>query len=41
MAKAIKSKKSIITDKGMEFFRNYINNPSPVGFESQGPAVVA
>ncbi|MBC8034526.1 MAG: M42 family metallopeptidase [Chitinophagaceae bacterium] len=26
----------IFTDKSMHFFRNYINNPSPVGFESSG-----
>ena len=38
MAKAAKStkSKSILTDKSLEFLRNYINNPSPVGFESSG-----
>lgn len=29
-------KKSIITDKAFQFFRNYINNASPVGFETSG-----
>src|SRR5688572_13659447 len=36
MAKAIKSKKSVLTDESLKFFRNYINNASPVGFESSG-----
>lgn len=42
MAKAVKkaksgsAKKSIITDKAYEFFKNYINNASPVGFETWG-----
>jgi len=39
MAKAVKSaakKKSILTDRSYSFLRNYINNPSPVGFESSG-----
>ena len=36
MAKATKAKKSIISDKAFEFFRNYINNASPVGFETWG-----
>jgi putative aminopeptidase FrvX len=35
MAKAKKSK-SIITEQSWEFLRNYINNPSPTGFESSG-----
>jgi len=37
MAK-IKSKqsRSILTDNSFSFFKNYINNPSPVGFESGG-----
>jgi putative aminopeptidase FrvX len=35
MAKAKKSK-SILTEISLTFFRNYINNPSPVGFESGG-----
>ena len=35
MAKAKKTK-SILTDKSLEFLRNYINNPSPVGFETSG-----
>lgn len=36
MAAKSKSKKSILTEKSFEFLRNYINNPSPVGFESIG-----
>ena len=28
--------KSIITKKSMDFLENYINNPSPTGFESEG-----
>ena len=36
MAKAVKKKKSILTDASMLFFKNYINNASPVGFESSG-----
>ena len=36
MAKSVKAKKSIITDKAFQFFRNYINNASPVGFETKG-----
>jgi putative aminopeptidase FrvX len=48
MAKSIKTrptgssgraKKSIITDKAFEFFRNYINNASPVGFETWGQKI--
>lgn len=35
MAKG-KISKSILTDKSFEFLRNYINNPSPVGFETSG-----
>ena len=34
MAKA--RKRNILTDKSMKFLRDYINNPSPVGFESGG-----
>jgi len=39
MAKSIKSvtrKKSILTNTSLEFLKKYINNPSPVGFESSG-----
>jgi len=39
MAKTEKAKaksKSIITDKAFQFLKNYINNPSPTGFESGG-----
>src|ERR1700754_4308102 len=31
-----RKEKSIITDKAFSFLRNYINNASPVGFESSG-----
>src|SRR3954451_11035476 len=37
MAKATaKSNRSIISDQSLNFFRNYINTPSPVGFEYAG-----
>lgn len=36
MAKAVKKSKSILTDASFNFFRNYINTPSPVGFEYRG-----
>jgi putative aminopeptidase FrvX len=37
MAKTpIKKSKSILTDDALSFFKNYINNASPVGFESSG-----
>ena len=35
MAKEKKSK-SILTEKSYDFLKNYINNPSPTGFESSG-----
>jgi putative aminopeptidase FrvX len=35
MAKSVKVK-SVITDQSFQFLKNYINNPSPVGFESSG-----
>ena len=35
MAKAKRSR-SILTDNSFEFLKNYINNPSPVGFETSG-----
>ncbi|MBI1342286.1 MAG: M20/M25/M40 family metallo-hydrolase [Terrimonas sp.] len=35
MAKAAKSK-SLLTEQSQSFFRNYINNASPVGFETSG-----
>jgi putative aminopeptidase FrvX len=35
MAKQVRSK-SILTDKSFEFLKTYINNASPVGFESSG-----
>ena len=31
-----KKKKSILNKKSLTFFENYINNPSPTGFESSG-----
>lgn len=34
--KKAKASKRIITDTSLAFLRNYINNPSPVGFESWG-----
>jgi putative aminopeptidase FrvX len=37
MAKAaVKKNKSILTEQSFNFFRNYINTPSPVGFEFTG-----
>lgn len=39
MAKAASRKKSIITDKSFQFFRTYINNASPVGFETWGQKI--
>lgn len=36
MAKAVKKKRATLPDKSYEFLRRYINNPSPVGFESSG-----
>ncbi|MFL5808784.1 MAG: M42 family metallopeptidase [Flavisolibacter sp.] len=37
MAKAAPKKtRSILTDQSLQFFRNYINTPSPVGFEYTG-----
>ena len=37
MAKEKKLKhKSILNDNSLQFLKNYINNPSPVGFESGG-----
>jgi putative aminopeptidase FrvX len=36
MAKADKRNKSILTEKSFDFFKNYINTPSPVGFEYTG-----
>lgn len=41
MAKQVKAttKKSILTDKSLAFLKSYINNPSPVGFESSGQKI--
>jgi putative aminopeptidase FrvX len=36
MATAQKSRKSVVTAESLKFFRNYINNASPVGFETWG-----
>lgn len=38
MAKSVKSK-SVLNSKSETFLRNYINNPSPVGFESSGQKI--
>ena len=35
MAKA-KKNSSILTENSLQFLKNYINTPSPVGFESSG-----
>ena len=35
-AKSVSKKKSILTDESYAFLRNYINTPSPVGFEIGG-----
>lgn len=35
MAKSARTK-SVITNQSLQFLRDYINNPSPVGFESSG-----
>lgn len=35
-SKKEKKSKSILTPKSMEFLKNYLNNPSPTGFESEG-----
>jgi len=36
MAKSAKTQKPIITSKAFDFFKSYINNASPVGFETWG-----
>ncbi len=36
MAKSARAKKSIITENSFDFFKRYINNASPVGFETWG-----
>ena len=37
MAKTVRSKaKSVLTDHSINFFKNYVNNASPVGFETNG-----
>ncbi len=38
MAKEKKSK-SILTESALQFLKNYINNPSPVGFETAGQKI--
>src|SRR5579863_3915475 len=35
-AKSAQKKKTIITEQSYSFLKSYINNPSPVGFESSG-----
>lgn len=39
MPVTVKKKSAMISDKAIQFFRNYINNPSPVGFESGGQKI--
>jgi len=34
--KSVKKEKSILTEHSLNFLKNYINNPSPTGFESEG-----
>jgi putative aminopeptidase FrvX len=36
MAKAVRKNKPVITNESFNFFKNYINTPSPVGFEYTG-----
>jgi putative aminopeptidase FrvX len=36
MAKTTRKKKPVITNESFNFFKNYINTPSPVGFEYKG-----
>src|SRR5580765_4763958 len=36
MAKTAQKKKTILTDQSFTFLKNYINNASPVGFETWG-----
>ena len=36
MAKTVKKSKSILSETSLGFFKNYINTPSPVGFEFTG-----
>lgn len=36
MAKAAQKQKPILTEQSLHFFKNYINTPSPVGFEYTG-----
>lgn len=38
-SKAVKKEVSILTEKSHAFLRNYLNTPSPVGFESGGQKV--
>ena len=38
-SKKTKSEKSILTPKSLEFLKNYLNNPSPTGFESAGQKI--
>ena len=36
MAKTTSAPSSILTDRSWDFLKRYIDNPSPVGFESSG-----
>ncbi len=38
MAKTVKTK-TVLNSKSLQFLENYINNPSPVGFESSGQKI--
>jgi putative aminopeptidase FrvX len=39
MAKTVQKKKTILTDQSLSFLKQYINNASPVGFESWGQKI--
>src|SRR6476659_8457689 len=39
MPKTAQKKKTIVTDQSFTFLKNYINNASPVGFETWGQKI--
>ena len=39
VSKKAKTEKSILTPKSLEFLKNYLNNASPTGFESEGQKI--
>jgi len=39
VTKKTKAEKSILTKNSIEFLHNYLNNPSPTGFESEGQKI--